>query len=107
MVVFYNMIDITAINAMTIWLYQNPTLNTGSTNIQRKFLVELSKALTNSQNQRRSQESRLKPKVKLALLALDYHVPSKSMQDLSVNTHLNRAKRRCYLCPSKPGRKVR
>ena len=54
----------------------------------------------------RSKESYLKPKVKIALLSFGYEVDSKSLQPIEVNTCLNR-KKRCYLCPPQPGRKVR
>jgi hypothetical protein len=97
MQVFYNMIDIAAINSMTIWLCQNSEWNKGRTNTRRMFLSQLSMALTDSQNQRRSQQSRLKPKVKLALLSLGYHLRSDSVEDLKVNVHLNPPKRRCDL----------
>ncbi|CAF1288449.1 unnamed protein product [Rotaria sordida] len=65
---------IAAINSMTIWLCQNSEWNKGRTNTRRMFLSQLSMALSDSQNQRRSQQSRLKPKVKLALLSLGYHL---------------------------------
>ncbi|UJR07007.1 hypothetical protein I4U23_011296 [Adineta vaga] len=91
------MIDIAAINSMTIWLSQNPEWNRRKTNTRRIYLSHLSTALTASHNQRRSQISRLMPKVKLALLSLGYQVPSGSINDLGVNTHSNRTKRRCYL----------
>jgi hypothetical protein len=107
MIVFYNMIDIVAINAMTIWLCQNSEWNMRKTNTRRIFLTQLSKVLTDSQNQRRGQDSRLMPKVKLALLSLGYNLHSESLQDLTVSTPPNPAKRRCYMCPTKPGRKVR
>jgi hypothetical protein len=89
MVVFYNMIDIAALNAMTIWLCQNPTWNSKRTNIRRIFLSQLSMDLTVLQNQRRSQESRIMPKEKLALLSLGYRLRSNSVEELSVNKHPN------------------
>ncbi len=46
MVVFYNMTDIAAINAMTVWLCQNFSLNVRRTYTRRMFLTQLSKALT-------------------------------------------------------------
>jgi hypothetical protein len=46
MVVFYNMIDISAINAMTVWLCQNFSLNVRRTYTRPMFLTQLSKALT-------------------------------------------------------------
>ncbi len=94
MVVFYNVVTIAAINAMIIWLYRNPAGNIRKTNTRRIFLAQLSMALTGSQNQRRSQQSHLKPKVKLALLSLGYNIALKSMQDIEVNTYLNKTKRR-------------
>lgn len=73
MVVFQNVIDIGAINAMTIWLRQISKQNMTKTDTRRMcFLVQLSKALTHSQNERCSQESRLISKVKLVLLSLGY-----------------------------------
>ncbi|CAF1209146.1 unnamed protein product [Rotaria sordida] len=101
------MIDIAAINSMTLWLSQYPEWNQRKSNTRRIFLSQLSTALTVTQNQRRSQKPRLMPKVKLALLSLGYQVPWGIVKDLHVNTHTNRIKRRCYLCPAKPGRKVR
>ncbi|CAF1243383.1 unnamed protein product [Didymodactylos carnosus] len=107
LIVFYNMIDLAAINSMTLWLSQYPKWNQRKSNTRRIFLSQLSTDLTVPQNQRCSQESRLMPKVKLALLSLGYQVPSGIVIDLNVNAHTNRIKRRCYLCPAKPGRKVR
>ena len=107
MYVFFNMIDIAAINSMTIWLCHNSDWNNGRTNTRRVFLSQLSIALTDERNQRHSQQSRLKPKVKLALLSLGYKLRSENVENSKVHVHLNPSKKRCYLCPSKPGRKVR
>lgn len=63
LIVFYNMIDIAAINSMTRWLSQYPEWNQRKSNIRRILLSQLSTALTVPQNQLRSQESRLMPKV--------------------------------------------
>ncbi|CAF4656859.1 unnamed protein product [Rotaria sp. Silwood2] len=107
MVVFYNMIDIAAINAMTIWLCQNSSWNVKRTSTRRIFLTQLSKALTNLQLQRRSKEVRLMPKAKLVLQSIGYRLHSDSIKNLSVDSHLNETKRRCHLCPAQFGRKVR
>ena len=64
------MIDIAAINSLTMWLYENSQWNMNRTDTRRKFLSQLRMALTESQNQRRSQDTRLMPKVKLALMSL-------------------------------------
>ena len=107
LIVFYNMIHIAAINSMTLWLSQYFEWNQRKSNTQRIFLSQLSTTLIVPQNQRRSHESRLMPKVKLALISLGYQIPSGIVKDLSVNTRANRIKRRCYLCPATPGRRVR
>ena len=64
------MIDINAINSMTLWLSQYVESNQRKSNTQRIFLPQLSTVLTVPKSQRRSQESRLMPKVKLAFLSL-------------------------------------
>ena len=107
LIVFYNMIDIAAINSMTLWLSQYLEWNQRKPNTWRIFLSQLSTALIVPQNQHRSQEPRLMPKVKLALLPLEYQIPSRIVKDLSVNTYANQIKQICYLCPAKRGRKIR
>ena len=91
------MIDIDAINSMTLWLSQYVESNQRKSNTQRIFLSRWSTALTVAKNQRRSQESRLMPKVKLAFLSLGYQIPSGIVKDLSVSIHTNQRKRTCYL----------
>jgi hypothetical protein len=69
-------------------------------------LEELSTLLTNAQNARRSQETRLSPKSKLALQSLGFELK----QDIQVARHIIdvvKRKKRCFLCPSNPGRKIR
>ncbi|CAF0944922.1 unnamed protein product [Didymodactylos carnosus] len=48
---------------------------------------------------------RLMPKVKVALQCLGCDLQLDTKKDHNVNTNVNRAKKRCYLCPAKPGRK--
>lgn len=57
MVVFFNMIDIAAINVMTIWLSQNPNWGGNCTHIRRLFLLGWRESLTTAHNDRRSQQS--------------------------------------------------
>jgi hypothetical protein len=104
MSVLFNMIDIAGINAMTIWLCQNPNWNIRKTHTRRSFLTQLSNALTSSHNERRSQQSGLKKKVKLALQSLGYELKSDIVE---TTTDLPQGKKICYLCPTHPGRKVR
>ncbi|CAF0901181.1 unnamed protein product [Adineta steineri] len=107
MIVFYNLIDIATTNAMTVWLCQNLDWNLKRSNTRRIFLTQLVKQLAHQQNQRRSEEARLKPKVKLALSSLGYSIHPESLKDVNTNVQLDPIKKRCYLCPANPGRKVR
>ena len=106
MIVFYNMIDIALINAMTIWLGHNASSNIGRMNSRRALLTEVSRSLMEMQQKRRATEIRLMPKVKIALQALGHDIGSQVTTD-TITDVVNRTKRRCYLCPAQPGRKVR
>ncbi|CAF4508979.1 unnamed protein product, partial [Rotaria sp. Silwood2] len=79
MIVFFNMIDIAAINSLNIWLDQNPDWNVGKKCFRRLFLEELSKSLTDSRNQRRVKQPRLAPKVKLALQSFGYELKPENL----------------------------
>ncbi|CAF1167844.1 unnamed protein product [Rotaria sordida] len=107
MIVFFNMIDIAAMNSLNIWLDQNPDWNIGKTYIRRLFLEELCKSLTDSHNQRRVKQSRPRPKVKLALQSLGYEFKPQNLIVQDNLDHFITIKKRCFLCPSHPGRKVR
>jgi hypothetical protein len=107
LLVFFNIIDIAAINAMTVWLCQNPTWNSRQKYIRRLFLQQLSKSLTNSHNERRSQCSRLTLKTKLALKCLGYELKSNILTIEDKSNDSIKIKKRCYLCPTHPGRKIR
>ena len=72
MMVFFNMIDIAAINSLNIWLDQNLKWKIGKKFVQRRFLEELNKSLINAHNQRRAEEIPLAFKVKHALQSLGY-----------------------------------
>ncbi|CAF4518906.1 unnamed protein product, partial [Rotaria sp. Silwood2] len=107
MIVFFNMIDIAAINSLNIWLDQNPDWNVGKKYFRRLFLEELSKSLTDSRNQRRVKQPRLAPKVKLALQSFGYELKTENLMVQDNIDNLVKTKKRCFLCPSHPGRKVR
>lgn len=54
MVIFYNMIDISALNSYIIWLHANPEWNIRVRHKRRVFLVELGKALLQQNLERRA-----------------------------------------------------
>ena len=68
-IVFFNIIDIAAINAMTIWLHHNPDENISKGHVRHLFLGRLSKCLTKSHNERRIERPYLSLKTKLALVS--------------------------------------
>ena len=106
MIVFFNLIDIAAINAMTLWLCKNPNWHNQRKHVRRLFLEELGRSLTNPQNTRRSEQSGHTLKVKLALQSLGFVLkPKLSINQVHMENSVKR-KRRCYMCPSHPGRKV-
>nr|XP_047127654.1 uncharacterized protein LOC124808547 [Hydra vulgaris] len=49
MVIFYNILDISAVNAFVIWMHLNPTWNKQKTHRRRVFLKELGKSLVANQ----------------------------------------------------------
>ncbi|CAF1505543.1 unnamed protein product [Adineta ricciae] len=105
MIVFFNLIDIAAINAMTLWLHINPNWHNHQTNIRRLFLEDLGKSLTHAHNTRRSEQSGHTLQVKLALQSLGFVLKSKlSTSEVHLGNSA-KGKRRCYMCPSHPGRK--
>ena len=77
MIVFYNLVDIGAINAMTIWLCNNPNWQRRKYNARRLFLEELAQSLTHSHNERRLQQTGLTSKSKLALQSIGFEIQSK------------------------------
>jgi hypothetical protein len=76
------------------------------TNTGRMFLTQLSKVLTDLQNQLRRQESRLMSKVKLVLLSLGYNLRSEGVKDLSVNTQPNPTKKDAICVQHIPDEKI-
>ncbi|CAF2038169.1 unnamed protein product, partial [Rotaria magnacalcarata] len=107
LIVFFNMIDIAAINTMPIWLYHNPDWNINKSHVRRFFLGQLSKYLTKSHNEHRDEEPHLSLKTKLALESLEYNLDREISITENQNDDLVKRKKICFLCPTHPGRKVR
>ena len=92
---------------MTIRLSQNPNWGGNYTHIHRLFLLELSESLTTDHNDRRSQQSPLSHKTKLALQSLGYDLKSHTQASRIQNDSSVATKKQCYLCRHHPGGKVR
>ncbi|CAF1224457.1 unnamed protein product [Adineta steineri] len=106
MIVFFNLIDIAAINAMTLWLCKYPNWHNQRKHVRRLFLEELGRSLTNPHNTRRSEQSGHALEVKLALQSLGFVLKPKLLINQVHMENSVKRKRRCYMCPSHPGRKV-
>ena len=104
LIVFFNIIDIAAINVMTIWLYHNPDENISKGHVRRLFLGRLSKCFTKAHNERRVEQPYLSLKTKLALQSLGYKLYREISTTEDPNNDLITKKKSC---PSHPGRKVR
>lgn len=106
MVVFYNLIDIAAINALALWICQKPDWQNKKKYIRRLFLEELAKSLTHAQLERRSQQSRLSSKVKLGLQSMGYQLKvEKSKDEECMSRSVKR--RRCFICPTNQDRRIK
>ena len=99
MVVFFNMVDYLARSESMMEYWKK--------HVWRLMLEELRKSLTNCHNQWRTKQHRLSAKVKLPLQSLGYELkPESSIAQDDIDNFI-KIKRRCFLCPSHRGRKVR
>src|SRR5271156_3556876 len=80
MVVFFNLIDISALNAYIVWCHLNPECNTHKKNRRRKFLIALGKELAQ----------------------IDAHVVG--VEEMMPDEPAKK-KARCHICPNKRDRK--
>lgn len=55
MALFYNMVDVSALNAFIIWMHLKPDWNESSDHRRRRFLLELGKSLIQANQERRVQ----------------------------------------------------
>jgi uncharacterized protein VirK/YbjX len=93
MVIFYHLLDISAINAFKIWKLKNPAYQQGHSDAKRKFLLDLGRALVKQNviyryENVKNTHSQLKPAM------------NRRKQGLS-------GQGRCYLCDRKQDRKSR
>lgn len=106
MLVFFNLIDIAAINALTLWICQNPNWQNRKKHIRRLFLEELAKSLARPQHERRCQQIGLSFKVKLALQSLGFELKLETPKNQEHMNNPIKRKRRCFICPSNLDRKI-
>nr|XP_055053772.1 piggyBac transposable element-derived protein 4-like [Misgurnus anguillicaudatus] len=97
LVVFYNILDVSAYNAFILWREINPNWNEGKLYKRRLFLDELGKALIKPNIQRRSCPPRAPAAAALAAsVTADESGPSEE-----VNTGDEKKRKRCEVCPTK------
>jgi hypothetical protein len=135
MILFYNMLDISAVNAFVIWTHLNPQWNANKKQRRRLFLKKLGKSLVHDQLQSRlsipglSQELRLlieqcivdptgdgddSPSDRITDVSPGHGVTDRETEDAESNTSTSqlplrhaRKRGRCRACPREHDKKVR
>lgn len=69
MVIFFNMLDVSAYNAFVLWMDINPSWETQKTNRRRIFLQDLGRALVTPHLQRRERLPRLPNSINMIIEA--------------------------------------
>ena len=104
MTLFYNMLDVAAIAALTVWFFGHPEVAANKRKLRRTFLTSLGQQLVNDHIQQRLLNLRsLQKDARLALKLLGYINSPADMEAVEQPP----AKRRCVLCPRSRDRKVR
>lgn len=104
--VFYNMLDIAALNALVIWKEKNPDWNKNKRFKRRLFLEELGISLATHLLDVRSQTSKFLHKdVQSALAVMGYPKVEKASQELN-ETSTDLKRKRCSLCDRTKDRKT-
>ncbi|XP_058629717.1 piggyBac transposable element-derived protein 4-like [Onychostoma macrolepis] len=98
MVVFSNMLDVSALNAFVLWSGINPAWNAGKTFRRRIFLEELGKALVSPLIQRRKSVPRGAASLRM-LNQIRGQPSSESIPSTSTATPPTKRKR-CHVCTS-------
>lgn len=116
MILFYNILDISAINAFIIWIHLNPTWNLRRLNRRRLFLKALGFALVKEHLKMRLQLSNLSKELRKVIQdSLTDMDPAKPTEDIqqhpcnteSVDTKSKRKRGRCKHCERLQDKKVR
>ncbi|XP_005997448.1 piggyBac transposable element-derived protein 4-like [Latimeria chalumnae] len=95
-VIFYNIVDVSAYNAFVLWTDINTTWNAGKLYRRRIFLELLGKALVTPLIQRRSRM----PRAPTAIALIQNVQTEGDSASLSVATGLCKKRARCNYCPS-------
>ncbi|XP_053356860.1 ribonuclease inhibitor-like [Clarias gariepinus] len=103
MVVFYNILDVSAYNAFVVWTEIDPGWNGEKTFKRRLFLEELGKSLVSPFIERREQLSRTEASVRLVRELQPTPTPSSS--DKNHEGDSRRKRKRCQSCPANKDRK--
>jgi len=104
--VFYNMLDIAALNALVIWKEKNPDWNKNKRFKRRLFLEELGTCWISHLLEVRSQTSKFLHKhVQNALAVMGYPKVEKTLEELN-ETSTDLKRKRCSLCDRSKDRKT-
>ncbi|XP_070694391.1 piggyBac transposable element-derived protein 4-like [Pempheris klunzingeri] len=97
---FFNMLDISGINAYIVWTAICPTWHRGKSHRRRLFLEELGKKLVTPQMARRQHLPQAPGAVSLVLEAQASSTPTKDPTSTPRTTH-TRMRKQCVLCPTR------
>lgn len=101
LVVFYNILDVSAYNAFVLCREINQTWNEGKFNKHRLFLEELGKAIITSEIQRRACPPRSPAAEALVESVQAGGSGVRPTENEGVNTDDRKKRKRCEVCPSK------
>ena len=100
---FFNLIDVTGIAAMTIWLYSTSDATIKRNRIRRSFLLKLGRQLTENYIEERLQnKASIQKSAKTSLKTLGYLNVEETTREMEPSV-----KRRCVVCPRNKDRKVK
>lgn len=103
LVIFYNIVDVSAYNAYVLWTEINQQWNAGKLYRRRLFLEELGKALVTPKIQRRARPAR-SPAAAAVIEKVKVRSSNQSAMD-PVDTGVKKRKR-CQVCPSREDSKT-
>lgn len=107
--VFYNLVDVAAINASIVFVHNVPTFHPKRNYKRRLFLEELAMQLIREQLEHRSQHPEgLQEPVRCALQSLGFPgaLPQKPVARQNSTAPIDKKRKRCHLCSRNHDRKV-
>jgi hypothetical protein len=103
---FYNMLDISCINAFVLWLLKHPEWKTKVRHHWHNFLLELGDQMVHPYIMQRASNCSLNKPIRVAMEAIGVNVKLQNPTATTPSTQGGRKRERCHLCPRTPDRKT-